>query len=197
MGVIRSMSISEYYLGAFRGDLAAFVGTSSLPYFGHSWHHGCPGLERISADSRASFLICLYFTVLVDQGMHAHCGAYYERFARLTQYPKFCHGLGQFQRNPRAILSVPIEQGLVGREELHALLDPGMELFVVETTSFFREHMPEISSADFFRALEYDPDVQIPMLVVMLDKSVAETTDYRVYAALKRAIKESVGEQNV
>ena len=35
----------------------------------------------------------------------------------------------------------------------------------------------------------YDRDVQIPLIVVMIDKAVAESTDYRTYDALLRAIK--------
>ena len=189
------MNISEYYNQTFRTDLAAFIGTSSVPYFGHSWHHDCSGLERVPAASRPYFLVCLYFTVLVDQSIHEHYRTHYQRFEQLTRYPKFCHGLGQFQHNPRGILSVPIERGLVSGDELHAQLEPGMKLFVAEVVSFFRDHMPEISAAEFFHTLAYDPDVQIPLLVVMLDKSVAESTDYRAYAALQHAIKNAAIEQ--
>ena len=84
---------------------------------------------------------------------------------------------------------------MVSRDELHSQLEPGMELFVAEVVSFFREHMPDISAAEFFHTLAYDPDVQIPLLIVMLDKTVAESTDYRAYAALQRAIKNAATEQ--
>ena len=183
------MSITDYYHHTFRSDLARFMGTSSAPYFGHSWRYDCGGLERVPGPSRAAFLVCLYFTVLVDQAMHEHFRGHYQRFEQLTHYPKFCHGLGQFQHNPRGILSVPIERGLVSREELHSQLEPGMGLFVAEVVSFFSDHMPQMSAAEFFAALAYDPDVQIPLLVIMLDKTVAESTDYRVYDALLQAIK--------
>ena len=190
------MNISDYYQQTFRGDLAAFMGTSSVPYFGHSWRYDCRSLERVPISSRACFLVCLYFTVLLDQAMHEHYRTHYQRFEQLTRYPKFCHGLGQFQHNPRAILSVPIERDFVSRDELHAQLEPGMELFVAEVVSFFSHHMPEVSAAEFFATLSYDPDVQIPLLIVMLDKTVAESTDYRVYEALRRAIKNAGIEQD-
>lgn len=190
------MSISEYYNRPFRSDLAAFMGTSSVPYFGHSWRYDCRGLDRVAAASRPFFLVCLYFTVLVDQAMHEHYRAHYQRFEQLTRYPKFCHGLSQFQHNPRGILSIPIERGFVSADEIHSQLEPGMELFVAEVVSFFRDHMPEISATEFFASLAFDPDVQIPLLVVMLDKTVAESTDYRAYAALQRAIKNAGIEGN-
>ena len=190
------MNSVDYYHQSFRSDLGGFMGTSSVPYFGHSWPYDCAGLERVLGTSRAAFLVCLYFTVLVDQSMHEHYRIQYQRFEQLTHYPKFCRGLGQFHQNPREILSIPIKQGLVTRDELHSLLDPGMELFVAEVVSFFREHMPQISAAEFFAALAYDRDVQIPLIVVMTDKAVAESTDYRTYDALLRAIKNADIEPN-
>lgn len=182
------MKISDYHHQTFRYDLAAFMGQSSVPYFGLSWRYDCRGLESVSVASRPFFLVCLYFTVLVDQAMHEHYRSHYSRFEQLTRYPKFCHGLGQFQHNPRAILSVPIEHGLVNADELHAQLAPGMELFVAEVVAFFRDHMTDISAAEFFGHLTHDRDVQIPLLVALLDKTVAESTDYRAYSALQQAI---------
>jgi hypothetical protein len=172
------------------------MGQSSTPYFGHSWRYDCRGLERVQVAARPFFLVCLYFTVLVDQAMHEHYRSHYSRFEQLTRYPKFCHGLGQFQHNPRAILSVPIERGLVSADDLHTQVAPGMELFVAEVISFFRGHLPDISPGEFFNRLAYDRDVQIPLLVVMLDKTVAESTDYRAYSALQQAIKNAGLEEN-
>jgi len=183
------MIVADYYRQTFRSDLAAFMGQSSTPYFGRAWRHDCRGLERVPATSRPFFLVYLYFTVLVDQAMHEHFRTHYQRFEQLTRYPKFCHGLGQFQHNPRGILTIPIVRGLVNASELHAQLEPGMELFVAEVASFFRDYMPEIIAGEFFERLASDPDVQIPLLVVILDKAVAESTDYRAYDALKHAIK--------
>lgn len=191
------MSISDYYHQTFRFDLAAFMGQSSVPYFGHSWRYDCRGLERVPASARPFFLVCLYFTVLVDQAMHEHYRSHYSRFEQLTRYPKFCHGLGQFQHNPRAILSVPIGRGLVSADELHAQLVAGMELFVAEVALFFRDNMPDISATEFFDQLACDPDVQMPIIFVMADKTVAETTDYRAYSALQQAIKNAGLEQDI
>ena len=185
------MSISDYYNLTFRFDLEAFMGQSAVPYFGHSWRYDCRGLEKIPTSSRPFFLVCLYFTVLVDQAMHEHYRSQYRHFEEVTRYPKFCHGLGQFQHNPRGILSVPVERGLVSACQLYAALGPGMELFVAEVVSFLSDHMADISPADFFERLTKDPDVQIPLLFVMLDKAVAESTEYRAYSALQQAIEKA------
>ena len=168
------MDISEYYHQTFRGDLSSFMGNTSVPYFGHNWFMECQGLERVPDTKRPCFLFCIYFTVLVDQSMYSHYYQYYQRFEQLTHYPKFCRGLAQFHYNPIGILSAPIDQNLVNKEDLQSILDSGMKLFVDEVISFFRDHMTEIDPKDFFNSLVYDPDVQVPLLSVMVDKNVLD-----------------------
>lgn len=183
--------ISDYYHSQFRADLARFLPRRDVPYFGHSWSHDCRGLENIVGEDRSAFLVCLYFTVLVDQAMHEHFRAHYSRFETLTRYPKFCHGLGQFQKNPRAILAVPIEKGYVEKAVIEALLPSGMQLFVSEVIAFFRDHMPEISAPEFFEKLAFDQDVQIPELFVALDPATKDHIEYKAYRALRKAIDDA------
>jgi len=59
--------IRDYYNNQFRTDLAKFMPDARVPYFGHSWGSDCRNLDKIQIESRPAFLICLYFTVLVDQ----------------------------------------------------------------------------------------------------------------------------------
>lgn len=180
--------VRNYYQSQFRNDLARFLPSRDLPYFGHSWGYDCRGIENVSEQNRPAFLVCLYFTVLVDQAMHEHFRTHYPRFENLTRYPKFCHGLGQFQKNPRAILTTPIEKGLADKLTIEAFLLPGMALFVDEVASFFREHMPEIAPSTFFEKLVYDPDVQIPEILVAIDPSTKDHIEYKAYRALRQAI---------
>jgi len=181
--------IRDYYDSQFRDDLARFLPSRDVPYFGHSWAYDCRGLENVSEQNRPAFLVCLYFTVLVDQAMHEHFRSHYSRFESLTRYPKFCHGLGQFQKNPRAILATPIEKGLADKLAVEAVLLPSMTLFVAEVASFFRDHMPEIAPSDFFGKLAYDRDVQIPEIVVAIDPSTKNHIEYKAYRALRQAIE--------
>lgn len=183
------MDISDYYHRDFHTDLAAFIGPTSVPYFGHAWSHGCPGLHRVPESSRSCFLICLYFTVLVDQAMHAYHRGQYPAFERLTRHPKFCHGLGQFQKNPRDILAAPVAQRLVDRNELHSRLAAGMDLFVAEVGSFFSEHVPTISAEDFLVRLCHDPDVQVPRILATPGGRMAASTEYRGCSELCDAIR--------
>ena len=159
-----------------------------LPYFGHSWEYNCGDLDKIPTDRRPAFLICLYFTVLVDQAMHAHFRPYYARFESMTRYPKYCRGLGQFQKDPRGLLLYPVERGFVRQELLEALLQDGMELFVAEVDEFFRDHMPEINARDFFDKLIYDPDVQIPLMLVLIKPELKNDIVVKAYEAIRAAV---------
>ena len=179
----------EYYRNYFQSDLQVFMGASSVPYFGHGWPHNCrEQLVRLGPGNRARFLISLYFTVLVDQAMHAHFSKQYPQFENLTRYPKFCYGLSQFQHNPRGILLGPIEQGVVTSREVLDLLPTGMALFVDDVAEFFHDHMPEVKAAAFFEKLLRDPNVQIPELLVMVNPDLREDVAYVAYKELKAAV---------
>ena len=180
--------IRDYYHGQFASDMAVFMPRPDVPYFGHSWQSDCGGLNVIPPEKRAQFLVCLYFTVLVDQGMHSHFRTLYAKFETLTRYPKFCHGLGQFQKNPRQILDIPVERGLVSCDELGRLLRDGMKLFVDEIIDFSERHMPELNPRSFFEKLIYDPDVQIPLLVVMIDPTLKKTPAWKAYESLREIV---------
>jgi hypothetical protein len=183
------MNIKEYYQSKFRHDIASFMPDQRFPYFGHSWDFDCKGLECITEGDRAFFLICLYFTVLADQAMYTHYRSYYEQFESLTKYPKFCHGLGQFQKNPRSILLAPIEKELVAKTSIDMLLNDGMELFVDEVWGFFSQRMPHIKPPEFFDKLLFDSDVQIPTIITLVNPEMKNDTGVLAYEALKGAVK--------
>ncbi len=183
-----TMNIKDYYDRGFKHDLSRFMLEAKVPYFGHSWEYDCRNLDKVQTQNRGMFLICLYFTVLVDQAMHSYYPGSYNHFEQLTRYPKFCHGLGQFQKNPRAILSVPVDKGFVDVSEIETHLPDGMKLFVDEVATFFSEHMPIIKTTEFFENLIYDPDVQIPELLVMLNGNLKNDVVYKAYKALRAAV---------
>jgi len=166
-----------------------------VPYFGHSWASDCRNLNIIPIESRPEFLICLYFTVLVDQAMYTHYRSDYEHFAQLTQYPKFCHGLGQFQKNPREILLVPVQKGMVNKDTMAKELSAGMELFIDEVVDFFQKYMAHIDPAEFFDKLLYDSDVQIPLLIVMINPEMKDDIVVQAYEALRAAVGKKIGKK--
>ncbi len=183
------MQIRDYYHNNYRDDLLKFMPQTGVPYFGHTWHQDCGNLCNVDPRFRAAFLICLYFTVLVDQAMHAHFNSDYPEFEKLTCYPKFCHGLAQFHHNPRELLYVPVKKGLVSQEKLESLLRSGMELFVDEVIDFFKRYMTQIKAEVFFKKLIYDPDVQIPLIFVIADENFKDDIVFKTYKALKTKVQ--------
>jgi hypothetical protein len=55
---------------------------------------------------------------------------------------------------------------VVSAHAINQLLPDGMTLFVDETVAYFGEHLQAIDPQAFFKKLMYDPDVQIPLLVM-------------------------------
>jgi len=184
--------IKGYYLNQFRADLTEFMPDKNVPYFGHSWGADCRGLNEIPIESRPTFLICLYFTIIVDQAMYAHYRSDYQHFAKLTQYPKFCHGLGQFQKNPRELLRVPVQKGMVGKNAIEKELPAGMELFVDEVVDFFKNYMTNIDPSEFFDKLIYDSDVQIPLLILMVNPEMKDDIVVKAYESLREAVEKKI-----
>jgi hypothetical protein len=104
--------------------------------------------------------------------------------------------LGQFQKNPRALLSVPIDKGLVEQATIEGFFLAGMNLFIDEVAAFFKEHIPDIETAEFFEKLIYDPDVQIPELVVMVNEELKNDVVYKAYRALRAAVDERYADKS-
>ncbi len=177
--------IKKYYHERFRGDLAAFMPSTEVPYFGHSWNYDCEHIETLPSEHRANFLICLYFTVLIDQAMYTYYRERYNEFNSLTKHPKFCHGLGQVQKNPREILYVPVEKGLVDKKQMEKEIPAGMELFVDEVIDFCQNQMKDISAAELLEKLRFDRDVQIPLLLILLDPKLKEDVVVQAYEAFR------------
>lgn len=160
------MTLKEYYDQTFRSDLALlFRGFEPQEHAiilaaGHIWIHGCSELAQVPAERRPQFLACLYFTILVDQAMHTHFYFESRRFEELARYPKFRVGLGHpAHLNPVLIFEIPIDRHLVSEGAVRGIIPEMMDLFVTETVSIFRDHMPEIHSQDCFERLLADPDV--------------------------------------
>lgn len=161
---VRVMSIRDYYLRDFQGDLAIMfrgMDARDVRYtFGNDWMRGCSLLPRVPETRRPQLLVCLYFTVLVDQAVHTHFWQFHRRFEGLTMYPKFLVGFGhEAHLNPVLIFQIPIQRGLVTESAIRSIIPAGMRLFIDETNDFFRHHMHEITTREFFGKLLADPDV--------------------------------------
>ncbi len=188
------MNIKNYYQSQFRNDMNLFIGNSNFPYFGHDWESDCKRLEKISKEKRKYFLFCLYFTVLVDQAVYTYYRNNYQEFQKLTKYPKFCHGLSQFQKNPRKILCSPVDNGFVDKNEILSIIEEGINLFIDEVVDFSQNYFKYINVKDFFNNLLYDKDVQIPEIFVILDNETKNQIEYIVYKMLYKCVQEKFGD---
>jgi hypothetical protein len=191
------MNLRDYYNQEFRSDLAVLFCGIDVPsirfHFGNDWMRECSLLSRVPESRRPALLVCLYFTVLVDQAMHTHFFFLHRRFEELTRYPKFLVGFGhEAHINPLQIVLVPIERRLVTESEVRALVPEGMRLFVAETDDFFRKHMTEISTFDFFSKLLGDRDVAAPYTPRCLHvDAVSEPLDSYIATQIRRAVGDS------
>ncbi len=77
---------------------------------------------------------------------------------------------------------------LVNQEELESILNDGMDLFVDEVTDFFQRYMPHIKAETFFKKLIYDPDIQIPLIIILAGESLKEDIVFKAYDKLKNSV---------
>lgn len=173
--------MKHYYRYQFQADLRTVMWRlPSEPrdrffFLGNDWTRGAESLARLDPARRPKFLICLFFTVLVDQAMHQHFSRWHRQFEELTLYPKFLVGFGHSAHlHPDHVFRIPIERSLVDKEEVLALLSDGMSVFVEECRTFFPAHLPEIDTEEFFRCLVADPDVQRSVAFPHLTRALNE-----------------------
>ena len=192
------MNIREYYRENFPSDLDAFLQGS--PFFGQKWKRSCRTLERVSIANREDFLICLHNIILFDQAMHFHFQSFYPRFESLTHFPKFCHGQGEIHHDPNLILCHPQFKGLARGDILRKLLPEGMRLFIDDVTGFLAEHIPEVSSKNFFdKLLHHDKAFGFAenwrsegeFQADFVNSLAQDYAYWATYDELKRAVKEA------
>lgn len=117
---MNQQNFRDYFEDKFQLDLAAFI--SAMPAsqrrhfnrspFSYSISMNYlvdpkPALQVIPLECRPYFATSLYFTSLLDQSMYTYCRLYYERFRRLTNYPKVtgaCPGACQNLASPSIAL---------------------------------------------------------------------------------------------
>ena len=193
------MRLHQYYHQHFREDLQALFRNvpeheARIIALGYNWIDGCTFLNRVEPVKRSAFLSCLHFTVLADQAMHAHFLFCYDNFEKLTLYPKFRLGLGHpAYLNPIRIFEDPIRCNLVTESDVRKIIPEGMSLFIAETDDFFKEHMPQIATSEFFNRILADPDVSAGFFDASADSSEKLSLRQFVASELKNAVSQLPG----
>ncbi len=101
------MNFETYYKCQFEADLRLLLGCIPEKHKRTLWSDPSAltiqldrlrkgdAIEAVPEGRRPLFAVCLCWTVLIDQAMYKYSGHYYERFRRLSAYPKLT-GAGEW-----------------------------------------------------------------------------------------------------
>ncbi len=152
--------VLDYYSASFARDLDLVIGTSRPRYFGAAWRTGgCEELMKVAAENRPAFIACLFYTVLLDQGLYHHAHNLYKNTASCGQQPKFCQRAGKSHRNPRWIIRHALHGGLVTAEDLMRVAAPAATMILAVFVDTVGELLPQVSLPNFFHLLVNFPEV--------------------------------------
>ena len=165
------MSFAEYYRGQFRSDLHGFLMSIPQDSRNHDYDKTVftiqfdrltinrPHLLEVREASRGHFAVALFWTILADEVCYTHFRSAYDRFRRLTLYPKFigdCPGGCGYHLHPSQIFTA-INRGRSSAsaqratEEIDRILRESVEVMKAEVVDFCDQHLQEVPSLDFWR----------------------------------------------
>ncbi len=141
--------------GTVRGHILA---DPSVIFFGGAdWKNVAKDLNAIPMSDRSRFVFALFMVVLTDQALYAHFRDSYDAWRRRTNFPKFgWSGFGPHNENPFKILWAPEREGLIDSKEFLGAIPEFVRFFMDETTSCFRQYLPEVDLLAFFNAIKID-----------------------------------------
>jgi hypothetical protein len=136
------------------------IDTHTVFFGGRGWSN-CQGDLR-GKEWREYFVLCLFGVVVNDLNMHAHFRPEYSSFRARTMYPKFgWTGFGVHWENPRVLLTVPVEKGLIDMATAAAEVPGYVEYWYASAETFLHEHTPQIPAESFFRKMTEDKWFQV------------------------------------
>lgn len=155
------MSIKSYYHERFASHLSKMVVRHSPGHPGYVTHYEIEnpqrGVRSLSIEDRPYFVLCLFFTVLIDQAMYAYGPGGHNSFKTLTKYPTW-GVLGGANSNPWGVIGVALCNKLVKEPAILNIADEAMQLFVDEVEDYFRKYLPQDSAKEFLAHMQADPD---------------------------------------
>jgi len=155
------MTIKKYYHDRFASHLSKMVVCYSQGHPGHVTHYELEnpqvGVLSLPAADRAYFIVCLFFTVLVDQAMYSYGPEGHTSFKTLAKYPTW-GVLGGANSNPWGVIGVALNNKLVKEAALIGIADEAMQLFVDELEDYFKKYLPKDSIKEFLAHMQEDSD---------------------------------------
>jgi len=174
------MNFEEYFKNQFRADLKDLFSAMtpgmrehlSVPPASYSLSMNILvepdlGLKAVPLDRRPHLAVSLFFAALMDQSMHYHHRGVYERFRRMTDYPKLkgaCPGacmhmakprialicLNLFDSDPSEYIRLHTESKARSKVILQPIVEEGRAYFLEDFPKFLRKIFPEIAEPDSF-----------------------------------------------
>lgn len=174
------MNFAEYYHGQFRSDLNRFL--MSIPT--ESRHHAYdktlftiqierlmgdkPHILEVPEESRADFAVGLFWTILVDEVCYTHFRSSYDRFQRLTRYPKLigsCPSGCRYHLHPQQIFNVMRSGSRTVKlnqasGNVDGVLRESVEVMKAEMLEFCQQHLPVVRGMDLWNHCAVELPIQ-------------------------------------
>ncbi len=173
------MTIKEYLKIEFPKDLASIkfnrpnsvihsnpesfkIDRNTIYFGGPDWINLDNDIVHIKNEHHQYFFLCLFTVVIIDLTMFTHFKEHYNSFRSKTMYPKFgWTGFGTHYENPKKLLNIPQQKGLIEESKIINNLDEYISLLRNECDFFFENHLSQIKTDDFLNALLSDKDFRV------------------------------------
>jgi hypothetical protein len=132
---------------------------NAMFFGGKDWRNIEEDLSSIPESDKPAFVLSLFMIIITDQCIHSHFKDRYPDWHRKTMFPKFgWTGFGYHMENPMKILWIPEKRELINPDAVIALIPSFISFFKKETESYMNQHLPDIETATFFKAILNDAD---------------------------------------
>lgn len=133
------------------------IDDNTIYFGGKDWENLEQDIRHISKGNRSFFCMSLFTITTIDLTFFTHFQEHYQEFRNKTNYPKFgWSGFGPHYENPRKLIEIPLEKGLIDRTDIEANLKEYIELFVEECDRFFTQMNFPFSTSEFIDAFLND-----------------------------------------
>lgn len=135
------------------------IDNNTIYFGGPNWGNIINDTKDIAKENLEYFCISLFTITVIDLGMFTNINEYYDVFRKNTNYPKFGWiGFGPHYENPKKLLLIPEEKGLVDFSYLKDNFKEYFELLKLECDDFFTNHFENSNTTIFLNTIFNDKD---------------------------------------
>jgi len=170
------MNLIRYYKEQFPNDLKKLkferpnstilsnpelfkIDNNTIYFGGSNWENIINDTKDIAKENLEYFCISLFTITVIDSGMFTNFNEYYDVFRKNTNYPKFGWiGFDPHYENPKKLLLIPEEKGLVDFSYLKDNIKEYFELLKLECDDFFTNYVENSNTTIFLNTIINDKD---------------------------------------